>query len=390
MNHAGNRRFLTQLKDIVGGAQLLTGERSTERYRKGFRSGAGKALAVVFPSHLLQLWRMLETCVAADKIVIMQAANTGLTEGSTPSGHDYDRDIVIISTLRLNQVQVLDADKQVVAFPGRTLNQLEKLLKPYGREPHSVIGSSCISAAVIGGVCNNSGGSLVKRGPAYTEMALYAQLAEDGQLQLVNHLGIELGDTPEAILTRLEKGDYRAEDVEHGKLCASDHQYASRVRDIDADTPARFNADKRRLYKASGCAGKLAVFTVRLDTFEQEDKEQVFYIGTNDTAVLTEFRRHMLSKFAHLHVVGEYLHRDIFDIAELYGKDTFMMIDKLGTGKMPCFFTLKGRIDASLNKLPLLPLNLTDRLMQGLSHLAPSHLPKRMKEYHERYETICC
>lgn len=41
MNHAGNRRFLTQLKDIVGGAQLLTGERSTERYRKGFRSGAG-------------------------------------------------------------------------------------------------------------------------------------------------------------------------------------------------------------------------------------------------------------------------------------------------------------------------------------------------------------
>lgn len=83
MNHAGNRRFLTQLKDILGGAQLLTGERSTERYRKGFLSGEGKALAVVFPSHLLQLWRMLSTCVAADKIVIMQAANTGLTEGST-------------------------------------------------------------------------------------------------------------------------------------------------------------------------------------------------------------------------------------------------------------------------------------------------------------------
>lgn len=55
MNHAGNRRFLTQLKDILGGAQLLTGERSTERYRKGFLSGEGKALAVVFPSHLLHI-----------------------------------------------------------------------------------------------------------------------------------------------------------------------------------------------------------------------------------------------------------------------------------------------------------------------------------------------
>lgn len=189
---SGNQAFINQLKDIVGGPQLLTGDRNTERYRKGFRSGEGRALAVAFPTSLLQLWRILQACVAADKIVIMQAANTGLTEGSTPSGNDYDRDIVIVSTLRLDHIQVLDNGKQVVGFPGSTLHHLEKLLKPYGREPHSVIGSSCIGASVIGGVCNNSGGSLVKRGPAYTEMALYAQLGEDGQLRLVNHLGIRL------------------------------------------------------------------------------------------------------------------------------------------------------------------------------------------------------
>nr|WP_025120167.1 MULTISPECIES: D-lactate dehydrogenase [unclassified Serratia (in: enterobacteria)] len=378
--------FITQLKNIVGSAQVLTGERSTERYRKGFRSGGGKALAVVFPTRLLQLWQILQTCVAADKIVIMQAANTGLTEGSTPSGQDYDREIVIVSTLRLDHIQVLDNGKQVVGFPGSTLNKLERLLKPYGREPHSVIGSSCIGASVIGGICNNSGGALVKRGPAYTEMALYAKLDADGQLRLVNHLGIKLGDTPEEILTRLEKGDYRPTDVEHGELRASDNEYASRVRDVDADTPSRFNADKRRLFEASGCAGKLAVFAVRLDTFAKEDKEQVFYIGTNDTAVLTELRRHMLSQFENLPVAGEYMHRDIFDIAEVYGKDTFMMIDKLGTDQMPRFFTLKGRVDATLNKLPLLPHNLTDSLMQKLSKLAPNHLPPRMKQYRQRFE----
>ncbi|VTR52549.1 D-lactate dehydrogenase [Serratia fonticola] len=116
---------------------------------------------------------------------------------------------MIVSTLRLDHIQVLDNGKQVVGFPGSTLNKLERLLKPYGREPHSVIGSSCIGASVIGGICNNSGGALVKRGPAYTEMALYAKLDADGQLRLVNHLGINLGDTPEEILTRLEKGDYR-------------------------------------------------------------------------------------------------------------------------------------------------------------------------------------
>ncbi|HHQ6555935.1 TPA: D-lactate dehydrogenase [Serratia fonticola] len=378
--------FITQLKNIVGNAQVLTGERSTERYRKGFRSGGGKALAVVFPTRLLQLWQILQACVAADKIVIMQAANTGLTEGSTPSGQDYDREIVIVSTLRLDHIQVLDNGKQVVGFPGSTLNKLERLLKPYGREPHSVIGSSCIGASVIGGICNNSGGALVKRGPAYTEMALYAKLDADGQLRLVNHLGINLGDTPEEILTRLEKGDYRPTDVEHGELRASDNEYASRVRDVDADTPSRFNADKRRLFEASGCAGKLAVFAVRLDTFAKEDKEQVFYIGTNDTAVLTELRRHMLSQFENLPVAGEYMHRDIFDIAEVYGKDTFMMIDKLGTDQMPRFFTLKGRVDATLNKLPLIPHNLTDNLMQKLSKLAPNHLPPRMKAYRQRFE----
>ena len=37
----------------------------------------------------------------------MQAANTNLTEGSTPNGNDYDRDIVIISTLRLDKLHVL-------------------------------------------------------------------------------------------------------------------------------------------------------------------------------------------------------------------------------------------------------------------------------------------
>jgi D-lactate dehydrogenase len=37
---------------------------------------------VVFPGTLLELWRVLSACVAADKIILMQAANTGLTEGS--------------------------------------------------------------------------------------------------------------------------------------------------------------------------------------------------------------------------------------------------------------------------------------------------------------------
>ncbi|TKI07552.1 D-lactate dehydrogenase [Martelella alba] len=378
--------FIEQLKKRVGKNGVLTGPRRTQRYRRGFRSGSGPALAVVLPGSLLALWRVLEICVAADKIIIMQSSNTGLTEGSTPNGDDYDRQVVIVSTRRLSGVQIIDEGRQAVALAGSTLYDLEKALAPYGREPHSVIGSSCLGASVIGGICNNSGGSLVKRGPAYTEMALYAAIDATGQLVLVNHLGIRLGHSPEQILTRLENGQYGAKDILAPDRACSDHEYVKRVRDVTADTPSRFNADRRRLFEASGSAGKLAVFAVRLDTFPAEQQQQVFYIGTNDPQTLTALRRDILGGFVNLPVAGEYLHRDCFDISEKYGKDTFILINRLGTGRMPRLFQLKGRIDATLNAQSWLPSHLSDRVLQALSRLWPSHLPPRIKAYRDRFE----
>ncbi|ATA23926.1 D-lactate dehydrogenase [Brenneria goodwinii] len=381
-----SQTLIHTLTGIVGKSHILTEKNKTERYRKGFRSGQGDALAVVSPASLIEQWKVFKASIEAGRIVLMQAANTGLTEGSTPSGDGYDREIVIINTLRLDKVQLLDEGRQVVALPGSTLWHLERVLKPLGREPHSVIGSSCIGASVIGGICNNSGGSLVHRGPAYTEMALYGRVNEQGQVELINHLGINLGNSPEEILTRLERQQYGAEDVIHDDRQASDHEYIERIRDVDADTPSRFNADERRLFEAAGCAGKLSVFAVRLDTFPAEKSQQVFYIGTNQPQVLTELRRDILANFKNLPVAGEYMHRDMFNIAEIYGKDTFLMIDKLGTDKMPMFFNLKGRMDAIFGKVPFLPSHLVDRTMQFLSRLLPSHLPERMKIYRNRFE----
>ncbi len=374
--------LVLDLIDILGKKAVLTGAAATERYRSGFRSGTGEALAVIFPKSLVQLWRALHAIVKADAIVIMQAANTGLTEGSTPNG-SYDRDVVIVSTLSLDKIHVLPGATQVVALPGSTLFTLEKLLKPHGRLPHSEIGSSCIGASVVGGICNNSGGALVKRGPAYTELSLYAQRRADGQLQLVNNLGIDLGDSPEEMLENLEQGRWQA--IHAPEAQASDHEYATRVRDVDADTPARFNADPRRLHEASGCAGKLCVFAVRLDTFPAAKTTQVYYIGTNDTAELAKLRRALLTEMQDLPVLAEYMHADIFDIAASHGKDTYLMIKWLGTDRLPLFFTLKGRVDALAKRLPLVPANLTDLVMQGLSRLLPNHLPKFMRQMREKY-----
>ncbi len=374
------------LKNIVGDKHCITDPKKTASYRKGFRFGGGEALAVVTPGTLVELWKVAQCCVDNDIIMIMQAANTGLTGGSTPYG-DYDRDVVIVNTVRLTGFQIVNNGEQVLAFPGSRLYELEAELEKYGREPHSVIGSSCIGASVVGGVCNNSGGALVHRGPAYTEMAIYGRIDEDGKLVLVNHLGVELGDEPEAMLAKLEAGDYQPEDVHpaEDKACSCP-DYQERVRDIEADTPARFNNDARKLYEASGCAGKLIVFAVRLNTFPKAKQQQVFYIGTNDTAVLTRLRRHILGEFENLPVTGEFLHRSYFDVCDKYGKDSFIAIQKLGSQVMPKLFATKAKVDRFCAKIPFMPKFFSDKVLQLTSHLFRDHLPKGMRDYREKYE----
>lgn len=379
-----HQNLITSLQNVVGRRHVITGARKTERFRRGYRSGEGTALAVVRPGTLLEQWQVLQVCVAADVIVILQAANTGLTEGSTPNGA-YERDVVLINTRRIGTIRTLDGGRQVIALAGATLFRLERLLAPLGRQPHSVIGSSCIGASIIGGVCNNSGGTLVERGPSFTELSLFAKLDSKGKLQLVNHLDINLGSTPEEILARLDTGQYAEADVNTTDRRASDTEYARHVRDVNASTPARFNADKRRLVEASGCAGKLAIFAVRLDTFPAQESEKVFYIGTNDPNDLTTLRRHMLSHFETLPVSAEYMHRECFDITQRYGKDTVILIDKLGTERLPTFFAIKGAIDARLNKLRL-TRGMTDLIMQGLSKLWPEILPPRILQFRRYYD----
>ena len=227
----------------------------------------------------------------------------------------------------------------------------------------------------------------MKRGPAYTELSMFAQIDEKGELELVNHLGIDnLGETPEEILKNLDAGNFTDSDIAETEKLASDQEYTQRIRDVNADTPSRYNADKRRLYEVSGCAGKVAVFAVRLDTYPIAKKEQVFYLGTNKPEVFTKLRRDMLSNFKELPEVAEYMHRGAFNLAEKYGKDTFIMINLLGTDYLPKLFSVKGAVTAYLNKISFLPNNIPDKFLQFASRLWPQCLPKRLLDYRDKYE----
>ena len=382
----GKSKIVNELKLISGDKYVITSEWGKEPFSKGWRYGEGETLAVVKPGTLLEIWKVLQKCVEHNVIVIMQAANTGLTGGSTPFGKDYDRSIVVINTLRINSIQIIENGKQIIALPGSTLYDLENKLKPLGKEPHSVIGSTSIGASIVGGVCNNSGGSLVHRGPAYTEFALYAKVNKDGKLELVNELDINLGSNPEEILLNLENNNYTSSDILKSKKLGSDDKYSEIVRGIDENTAARFNADNRLLYSASGSAGKIAVFALRLDTYKAPKKSKVFYIGSNNQDDFWKIRREILSNFKELPRLGDYMHRDCYDAAKKYSKDTFIVIEKLGTNFLPSLFELKRIVDIIAEKVKFLPEKFSDKLMQFLSNFWPNHLPKKMEAFREQFE----
>lgn len=372
--------IVAELQALVGKRHVLSAARRTLRYRRGFRSAPGEALAVVQPGTLVQMWRVLRAVTRRDIAIIMQAANTGLTGGSNPDAA-IGRPVVIVCTLRLRGTHVSKDGSQVVCMPGETLHQLERVLRPLGREPHSIIGSSCLGASVVGGICNNSGGALVRRGPAFTEMAVYARMDESGDLKLVNEIGADLDGEPEELLSRLELGKF---DLLPKAKLTSDATYHQHVRDVDAATPARYNADPRRLHGASGSAGHVAVFAVRLDTFERSLGDVTFYLGTNDVREFTALRRALLDAARPLPISAEYLHREAFRIADRYGRDMFWAVRVLGTDRLPWLFAAKARLDALGNSLGL--SDFPERIFQRIGAILPDQLPRRLRVWHDRFE----
>ncbi|RSQ66201.1 D-lactate dehydrogenase [Acinetobacter baumannii] len=380
--------IIEELKYLLKSNQILITEASKAPYLKGFRIGKGEAIAVVIPDTLFELWKVLEVCVKHDVIMILQASNTGVTGGSTPDSNNYDRDVLVISTRTLKGLQLIQEANQVIAFPGTTLTELENALKPYGREPHSVIGSSCIGASVIGGVCNNSGGSLIHRGPAYTEKSLFAQIDGNGTLQLVNHLGITLGTTPEEIFQNLENKNYLTgqDEAWEGRIWAEN--YRENLRDTMSSTPTRYNGNPEYLHESAGCSGKLAVFAVRLPTFEAAKESITYIIGSNDESQLIHLRKFLLEHLSELPSQAEYIHKNAFKFTQRYAKHMYKAIDILGAEKIPNLFAFKSRIDNFFKHIPILPNNTVDRFIQLFNRITPSWVEPRLQKFHQKFQHL--
>ena len=232
-------------------------------------------LAVVRPGTLLEQWKVLQAAVAAGRIVIMQAANTGLTGGSTPTAPTTTADRAGEHAAHHRCAGDCRGDRWCArqCHPG----QAGQTLAPLGaRAPlgHRLVVHWRVGA---GRHLQQLGRRAGAPRPGYTELAFYARVKDDGTLA-----GEPPGHRPGRHARRnpdpAANGDYAEADVERDTgRAASDARYAQDVR-VDADTPARFNADPSRLFEASGSQAKVCLFAVRLDTFPKEPST-VFYIG---------------------------------------------------------------------------------------------------------------
>ena len=194
--------------------------------------------------------------------------------------------------------------------------------------------------------------------------------------EIIHFVGIGgIGMSGLALIMKGKGFKVQGSDISNNKKLGSDDKYPDIVKDINSDTPSRFNSDPRLLNSVSGNAGKTAVFAVRVDTYPAAHSKQVYYLGTNDVNVFWKMRREILSNFKNLPDLGDYLHRDCYDAAKKYSKDTFLVIERLGTKFLPTLFELKRNVDIIAGQFRFLPENFSDRMMQFLSYLWPNHLP---------------
>jgi D-lactate dehydrogenase len=85
-------------------------------------------------------------------------------------------------------------------------------------------------------------------------------------------------------------------------------------------------------------------------------------------------------------VYAEYLHRDIFKLADQYGRDTVLLIKYLGTNYLPLFFNIKRQLDSIAQKIPFLKSGFIDRVVFKLASLFPSQTPEKLHQCNRKYE----
>ncbi|CAK9104719.1 unnamed protein product [Durusdinium trenchii] len=210
---------------------------------------------VLKPGTLREALQALELCAKAEVAVLPQGANTSLTGGSVPR-NDCPRNQVIINMRRAKKIMpvVGDTPNLALCFAGAGIFQLQTELQKRHRDSHSVLGSMFLNPSVAAGVSYGSGGTQIRKGPAFTDRALFCRVKADGEVELVDTLGLKVkGEKALDFLDSAENLGCR--------LPASWPKYREELTKVE-NKVSRFNADTtgvdcNRSEGKAGCLGFL-------------------------------------------------------------------------------------------------------------------------------------
>ncbi len=153
-------KLLTQLRDIVGNANVLT-EGNLSAFEQDWRKReTGKSLAVVRPGKTREVAAVVKACAVAGVSIVPQGGNTGMVVGSTP---DASGTQVVLSLQRMNKVRALDgANLTVTVDAGCVLQAIQEACEKAGfLFPLSMASEG--SCTIGGNLGTNAGGTQVVR-----------------------------------------------------------------------------------------------------------------------------------------------------------------------------------------------------------------------------------
>jgi D-lactate dehydrogenase len=392
---------------VIDAATLNT---STLPFLRGARIGQGTALCIVTPTRLQHLCDAVELVVKAGGTILVQGQNTGLTGGSVPRNNNTKdtRPLVVISTKHLTNLFPIDNGQRVVCLAGTGLAQLHNYVdETLGRESHSMLGSTFLNPTVAAGVAFGSGGTQLRKGPAYTERALYLTVNvnkwNETVVDVVDALGIfgmtdgyyganEINDKFRfkaaslanqvdrfaRIATENYQDHIKYSSKEGLKMAAHDATYRERLCQMD-DSVSRFNADTRGP-DPNRSEGKVVILATVHDTFPKALDRKTYWISFDSLETALEFRKQVcLDNPDDLPISMEYMNRDAFDVVDRAGRVAGMCIKMLGTTS-PVLTTM-WNAKVAFEALPIPGASkAADRFMYAVNQIVPALLPANVME----------
>ncbi len=405
--------LISKLKEICGNENVMTSEMEKKIYCTGARikHENGTALAVITPTTLRDVVKALQVIVDAQCVVLPQGANTGLTGGSTPrGGDDGSRPYVVVNMKKhLNTFFPIDDGRRVVCLAGAGIADLATFMASWKQlESHSILGSTFLNPTVAAGVAYGSGGTQLRKGPAYTDRALYIQITQDkwgkNLVQVVNTLGVEgLQDEDCPNASALEQLDIYARDVQtnYRRAMAKSSQkglelkssmaepYKAKLTNFQppySNQVNRYNADTTSVSHVNRSEGKVFVLATVHDTFESPSQKVTYWISFDTLEKAYEFRQHVaLDNPRDLPMSMEYMNDDTVDVINSSGRVLGNVITTVGM--MSPIVGWLWNIKLKIESLPFTwAPTICDLFLYKVNDIMPRLLPPAINQMTTQYQ----